>query len=72
MKKKILTLFLAASMTAALLAGCGSGDNKAKGDTETKSESAEKSTDEKTLVYGSGDYTNINPAPVSYTHLHSD
>lgn len=62
MKKKILTLFLAASMTAALLAGCGSGDNKAKGDTEKKSESAEKSTDEKTLVYGSGDYTNINPA----------
>ena len=71
MKKKILTLFLAASMTAALLAGCGSGDNKAKGDTETKSESAEKSTDEKTLVYGSGDYTNINPALYEHGEINS-
>lgn len=58
-------------MTAALLAGCGSGDNKAKGDTETKSESAEKSTDEKTLVYGSGDYTNINPALYEHGEINS-
>ena len=25
--------------------------------------------EETTLVYGSGDYTRINPATVSYTHL---
>lgn len=36
MKKKILTLLLAASMAASLLAGCGSKDDKAKGDTDTK------------------------------------
>ena len=71
MKKKILTLLLAASMAASLLAGCGSGDNKAKGDTDTKTEAADKSGEEKTLVYGSGDYTNINPALYEHGEINS-
>ena len=47
MKKKILTLLLAASMAASLLAGCGSKDDKAKGDTDTKTEAADKSGEER-------------------------
>ena len=71
MKKKILTLLLAASMAASLLAGCGSKDDKAKGDTDTKTEAADKSGEEKTLVYGSGDYTNINPALYEHGEINS-
>ena len=71
MKKKIRTLLLAASMAASLLAGCGSKDDKAKGDTDTKTEAADKSGEEKTLVYGSGDYTNINPALYEHGEINS-
>ncbi|MFQ7551106.1 MAG: hypothetical protein ACLRMZ_13300 [Blautia marasmi] len=68
-EEKILTLLLAASMTAALLAGCGSGDGKEKGDTKT--EASDKEQDGKTLVYGSGDYTNINPALYEHGEINS-
>lgn len=55
MKKKLLSMLLTLTMAASLLAGCG---NK-----ETKNDSAVGAADDKeTLVYGSGNYTRINPA----------
>ena len=45
--------------------------DKAKGDTDTKTEAADKSGEEKTLVYGSGDYTNINPALYEHGEINS-
>ncbi|MEF9990723.1 MAG: ABC transporter substrate-binding protein [Romboutsia sp.] len=53
---------LALTMVLSLMVGCSS-----TGKTDTSSESEQNpSTDEKVLVYGSGDYTNINP--VLYEH----
>ncbi|MGN0334866.1 MAG: ABC transporter substrate-binding protein [Lachnospiraceae bacterium] len=65
MKKKILNMLLAAAMTAALAAGCG---NKKNAESSVNQDDAAESVvntetaDNETLVYGSGDYTRINPA----------
>lgn len=67
MKKKTIALLLAAAMSAALLAGCGK-DTEEKKESNTKTEAA---GDEKTLVYGSGDYTNINPALYEHGEINS-
>lgn len=61
--KKILTLTLAILMITALFAGCTTkkpavSDNPA----ENKAPSEPAASAESTLVYGSGDYTRINPA----------
>lgn len=55
--KKILCLVLTAILLLGLLAGCGSGD-----------ESVDSG---KTLVYGSGDYTAINPALYEHGEINS-
>ena len=66
MKKKILSLMLMVSL-AASLAACGqdSGKNSNNTDlskTETEASSGQTGEEETTLVYGSADYTRINPA----------
>ena len=66
MKKKILSLILMMSL-AASLAACGqdSGKNSNSTDllkTETEASSGQTGEEETTLVYGSADYTRINPA----------
>lgn len=66
MKKKILSLMLMVSL-AASLAACGqdSGKNSNSTDlskTETEASSGQTGEEETTLVYGSADYTRINPA----------
>ena len=66
MKKKILSLMLMVSL-AASLAACGqdSGKNSNSTDlskTETEASSGQTGEAETTLVYGSADYTRINPA----------
>lgn len=66
MKKKILSLMLMVSL-AASLAACGqdSGKNSNSTDlskTETEVSSGQTGEEETTLVYGSADYTRINPA----------
>ena len=66
MKKKILSLMLMMSL-AASLAACGqdSGKNSNNTDlskTETEASSGQTGEEETTLVYGSADYTRINPA----------
>ena len=71
MKKKILTLLLAASMAASLLAGCGSKDDKAKEIQTQKQRLRIRAGRKKTLVYGSGDYTNINPALYEHGEINS-
>ncbi|MCQ4636745.1 ABC transporter substrate-binding protein [Anaerovorax odorimutans] len=57
MKKK-LCLLLALILTVGILAGCGSNSN-------------EESKDGKTLVYGSNDYTAINPALYEHGEINS-
>ena len=62
MKKKLLALVCAAVMTAGALAGCGNtaaDQNNAGTGAET---AAETSAAKDTLIYGSNDYTRINPA----------
>lgn len=63
--KKLLTLLLALAMCLSLAACGGSNADTAPGETTTDSDSAESSSDpsaeSSTLVYGSGDYTSINP-----------
>mgnify|MGYP001248475511 CR=1 FL=1 len=66
MKKKILSLMLMVSL-AASLAACGQdrGKNSNSTDlskTETEASSGQTGEEETTLVYGSADYTRINPA----------
>ena len=66
MKKKILSLMLMVSL-AASLAACGQdrGKNSNSTDlskTETEASSGQTEEEETTLVYGSADYTRINPA----------
>ena len=66
MTKKILSLMLMVSL-AASLAACGqdSGKNSNSTDlskTETEASSGQTGEEETTLVYGSADYTRINPA----------
>ena len=66
MKKKILSLMLMVAL-AASLAACGqdSGKNSNSTDlskTETEASSGQTGEEETTLVYGSADYTRINPA----------
>lgn len=56
MKKRIISLMLAAAMVFAA-AGCGNGETEQKQDA-----GQEAAADTETLVYGSGDYTRINPA----------
>lgn len=60
MKKRILSMLLALSMTATLLAGCGKKET-ANTAPEAGTEQ-EADADKETLVYGSGNYTRINPA----------
>ncbi len=57
MRKKALTIMLAAvlAMTMMFAGGCGGSEEASNG-------SAEVANDAKTLVYGSKDYTAINPA----------
>lgn len=64
MKKKILSVLLALTMLASLTIGCGKTEDAANKTLETteNAKSAEEASDKKTLVYGSGDYTRINPA----------
>ncbi|MGI6096082.1 MAG: ABC transporter substrate-binding protein [Lachnospiraceae bacterium] len=58
MKKKFLSMLLAMAMLASLTAGCGNSSEEPTEDQDTATEAA----DSETLVYGSGDYTRINPA----------
>lgn len=58
MKKKFLSMLLAMAMLVSLTAGCGNSLEEPTGDQDTATEAA----DSETLVYGSGDYTRINPA----------
>ena len=62
-KLKVMSLV----MILSLMAGCSNGS---KG-TEEESDSAVKSSDEKVLVYGSGDYTSINPALYEHGEINS-
>lgn len=59
--KKILSLVLAASMVATLGA-CGGKTDEKKQEGSKQEASKEAGADATTLVYGSGDYTRINPA----------
>ena len=54
MKKKMIAALLFVTLVSALLAGCGKSDNTIAG-TDSKGEGS-------TLIYGSNDYTRINPA----------
>lgn len=62
-KLKIMSLV----MILSLMAGCS---NSGKG-TKEKLDSSVKSSDEKVLVYGSGDYTSINPALYEHGEINS-
>ena len=68
MKKKLLAMACVCAMGISMLAGCGSsapaGDGgSAASETATSSAAAETtSADSSTLIYGSNDYTRINPA----------
>jgi len=62
-KLKIMSLV----MILSLMAGCSNGGKE----TKEKSDSAVKSSDEKVLVYGSGDYTSINPALYEHGEINS-
>ncbi|MGL4913690.1 MAG: ABC transporter substrate-binding protein [Romboutsia sp.] len=62
-KLKIMSLV----MILSLMAGCSTS----KDDSEKESKSAVKSSDEKVLVYGSGDYTSINPALYEHGEINS-
>lgn len=57
MKKKVISLLLAACMALSIMA-CGS----TTGEKETAKEETKADDNASTLVYGSGDYTRINPA----------
>ena len=68
MKKKIIALLLTAAM-AMSLAACGdtaktgsTAEETAKQEEKTKESENTEKAEESTLVYGSGDYTRINPA----------
>ena len=63
MKKRFMALVLAAVMAVSMSA-CGETDNNAKQQTETVATEAaqEQKQEGSTLVYGSNDYTRINPA----------
>ena len=62
MKKKILSLMLMVSL-AASLAACGQDSGKNSNSTDlSKTSSGQTGEEETTLVYGSADYTRINPA----------
>ena len=56
--KKIISVLLVAAMTVSM-AACGKGYTQGNANQETGTEQASGTT---TLVYGSGDYTRINPA----------
>ncbi len=56
--KKIISVLLVAAMTVSM-AACGKGNTQGNANQETGTEQASGTT---TLVYGSGDYTRINPA----------
>lgn len=65
MKKKKLMLYMTALAAALMLAACGGskGSDQAADNTGAAAEAdAAESSDESVLVYGSGDYTRINPA----------
>ena len=55
--KRLLSLVLAAAILALTLAGCGSSNDSTENDGESGTQGGGS-----TLVYGSGDYTRINPA----------
>ena len=68
MKKKVIALLLAAAMAMSLTA-CGdtsktgsTAEETAKQEETTKESENTEKAEESTLVYGSGDYTRINPA----------
>ena len=68
MKKKVIALLLAAAMAISLTA-CGdtsktesTAEETAKQEETTKESENTEKAEESTLVYGSGDYTRINPA----------
>lgn len=56
--KKIISVLLVAAMTVSM-AACGKGNTQGNANQETGTEQSSGTT---TLVYGSGDYTRINPA----------
>lgn len=56
--KKIISVLLVAAMTVSM-AACGKGNTHGNANQETGTEQSSGTT---TLVYGSGDYTRINPA----------
>lgn len=62
-KLKIMSLV----MILSLMAGCSAS----KEDSTKQSDSKVKSSDEKVLVYGSGDYTSINPALYEHGEINS-
>lgn len=59
--KRILALLLAIAMTAAL-AGCGGGGDGQNATVSPSASGGGQTTEPSTLVYGSSDYTRINPA----------
>ena len=68
MKKKVIALLLTAAMAMSLTA-CGNAsktgstaEETAKQEETTKGSENTEKAEESTLVYGSGDYTRINPA----------
>ena len=61
MRKKLTVLAMVCALGLSLLAGCGSKTDSS-GTGSVSGTAAETSADGSTLVYGSGDYTRINPA----------
>lgn len=66
MKKRLLSILLTAVMLSAALSGCARSDNRdasvSTGEDGDTSANGQEHADTSTLVYGSGDYTRINPA----------
>ncbi|MEG0941259.1 MAG: ABC transporter substrate-binding protein, partial [Oscillospiraceae bacterium] len=60
--KKLLALLLATVMMVGTFAACGKKAPTAPTASPAASPATDKADDATTLVYGSGDYTRINPA----------
>lgn len=60
--KKVIATILTAVLSGTLLIGCGSSSNQTAQNDIDKVQTESQTEDGKTLVYGSNDYTRINPA----------